>query len=314
MKIQNKKTSSYLGNVVYLKDEFHANKLATDLAKDCGNLFFEKHPNIKKTDIDFLIYCTEAPDYISPAGSCIVQEKLGLPKNIGTFDLSFGCSGYTQSIALAKSLVESQMGNNVLVITSDFPTRVLHPEDKDLVELFKDAASCSLVSSSKNTIESAEIGRFVFGTDGSGELNLRVARSAFNNPIDENWLKEHAEIGSMPHGRMEMNGLEIFRFSMQEVPVLVQQILEKNQLFYEDIDLFVFHQASEIILKSLKRKLKIPDEKFYTNFAKHKNTVSATIPICIHEAIESETVKKGMNVLVVGFGVGYSWSGTILKF
>ena len=110
-----------------------------------------------------------------------------------------------------------------------------------------------------------------------------------------------------------MNGEAIFRFSIEKVPLLVGEVLQRNKYAFDEIDLFVFHQPSNIILKTLKRKLNIPDEKFFTNLADVGNTVSASIPIALVEAQKQGKIKPGMKILIAGFGIGYSWSGTILE-
>ena len=280
----------------------------SDFGAECAEAFFEQYP-IKKEEIDFLIFCTECPDYMGPATSCIVQHKLNLSTNTGTIDLAFGCSGYTYGLSMAKALIESGMANNILFITADIPTQVLSKEDAHLHFLFSDGASASLISS---RAEGYRIGDFIFGTDGAGESKLLSKNSAFYEPKTSEWYKEQINEGLL-HGRMQMDGEDVFRFSLREVPRLVNSILTKNNCQQDDIDLFVFHQASTIILKSLKRKLRIPDERFFCNLAEVGNTVSASIPIALCDAFSQGKIKPGMKVLIAGFGIGYSWSGTIIQ-
>jgi 3-oxoacyl-[acyl-carrier-protein] synthase-3 len=282
--------------------------VVSDFAASCANNFFQHHP-IKKEEIDFLIFCTECPDYLGPATSCIVQYKLGLSTQIGTFDLAFGCSGYTYGLSMAKALVESGIANNVLFVTADIPTTVLSKDDEQLHFLFSDASSISLISSKE---VGYKIGDFSFGTDGSGATKLMSRNSAFVEPKDAEWFAENKN-ETLSFGRMEMDGEDVFRFSLREVPRLVQQVLDKNKCIFDNIDLFIFHQASNIILKSLQRKLRIPDERFFCNLAEVGNTVSASIPIALEQARERNIIKPGMKIMVLGFGIGYSWSGTIIQ-
>jgi 3-oxoacyl-[acyl-carrier-protein] synthase-3 len=282
--------------------------LSSDFATACGEKFFQEFP-VKKEDIDFLIFCTECPDYVAPATSCIIQHKLGLPISVGTMDLSFGCSGYSYGLSMAKALVESRMAQNVLFVTADIPTEFLPPNNTLLNLLFSDGASANLISLERT---GRQLTNFVFGTDGSGERNLMIKNSAFKEAKSADWYND-SENSNLPVGRMEMNGEAIFRFSLERVPELVKEILQKNNCKFGEIDLFVFHQASRIILKSLQRKLNIPEEKFFTNLADVGNTVSASIPIALVEAEKQRKIKPSMKILIAGFGVGYSWSGTILK-
>ncbi len=283
--------------------------LASDLAVSCANEFFEEY-NIDKSKIDFLIYCTEAPDYISPATSCLLQHRLGLSTSLGTIDLAFGCSGYTYGIGIAKGLVESGIASNVLFITSDIPTSVVHPSDEYIYTLFSDAASCTLI----NLNGGIGIGQPIFGTDGSGEYALRVMNSGMKQPKNGDWFEKYSDVGGMPIGRMEMDGEAVFRFSLEKVPSMVEEVLDANGMKINEIDFFIFHQASEIILKSLKRKLRIPDEKFLMNVNEIGNTVSASIPILLKQSEEKGLIKKNMKVLLAGFGVGFSWSGTVINY
>ena len=111
-----------------------------------------------------------------------------------------------------------------------------------------------------------------------------------------------------------MNGSEIFNFTLESVPALVRQILQKNQLQQEDIDLFIFHQANRFMLEYLRKKIKIPQEKFFIAMEHCGNTVSSTIPIAMKQALLEGKIKIGSKVLVAGFGVGYSWGGAVLRF
>jgi 3-oxoacyl-[acyl-carrier-protein] synthase-3 len=180
-----------------------------------------------------------------------------------------------------------------------------------MLAIFGDAGVATIVQKS----ELGKIGRFVFGTDGSGAENLIVRDGSTRKPIDKNWLSKYGnETDCLAHGRMHMNGLEIARFSLQKVPSLLENVLFKNELSFEQIDLFVFHQASDFILKALKRKCKIPEDKFYTHFENIGNTVSCSIPIALYHAANEGKLKRGDKVMLLGFGVGYSWAGTIIEY
>jgi 3-oxoacyl-[acyl-carrier-protein] synthase-3 len=142
-----------------------------------------------------------------------------------------------------------------------------------------------------------------------------VERGSTRSPIDIDYINEHVEEpGNLAHGRMNMNGLEITRFSLAKVPDLLNKILQKNNILFDEIDLFVFHQASSIILNALKRKCKIPDSKFYVFLEEVGNTVSCSIPIALYHAELEGKLIRGNRVMLLGFGVGYSWGGTILEY
>ena len=283
---------------------------ASDLAVKAANLFFEQG-HYKKNEIEFVLFCTECPDYIAPATACIIQDKLEL-NNIGALDIPSGCSGFTNALGIVKALIESGQCNNVLLLIGDSPCLVCHPQDFSVRSLFSDAGSCILFT--KTEENGVGIGNVVFGSDGKGSKALFVDRSGFRNPVDEQWMLENSEKGGLPMGQLKMDGLEIFSFSLKRVPSLVNEILLKNNLSFEEIDFFVFHQASIMILKSLHKKMKIPDEKMVYCLEEFGNTVANTIPITLKELEKDGRIKKGNKVLVAGFGIGFSWSGTVIFY
>ena len=284
-------------------------EIGSDLAFKSSQLLFDEH-GIDKKEIDFLLFCTEGLDYKGPATACIMQDRLGLRKSIGAMDVPMGCAGFTNGLVVAKALIESGQFSNILLQTADIPSSVIHPNDMDLRMLFGDAGASTLISASAHS----GIGHFVMGTDGGGAEKLIVRKSNTRTPVDTEWLKEHAEVGGMVFGRMEMDGLEVFSFSMREVPPMVDQILAKNEMNINDIDLFVFHQANAFILKMLARKLKIDPEKVYNCMEYVGNTVSASVPIALAMAEKKGKIKKGDKVLIAAFGIGFSWSGTVLRY
>lgn len=280
---------------------------AVDLAiKACEKLFLE-NPTLQKEEIDFVILCTQSPDYFLPTSACIIQEKLGLRTSIGALDFNLGCSGYVYGLSLAKGLICGGIAENVLLITSETYSKHLHPSDKGNRTIFGDAASASVISKEGF----AEIENFSLGTDGRGAENLIVKTGGirFREAVNDISYDENSNPKSSDH--LYMNGSEIFNFTMEAVPLLVEDTLLKNSLVQEDIDLFVFHQANKYMMNFIRKKIKIEESKFYYCMEDFGNTVSSTIPIALYEAIK-EKVLIG-NVLLAGFGVGYSWAGVVLK-
>ena len=279
---------------------------ALDLALIAGKKILE---NYDKDKIDFLLFCTQSPEYYLPSGACILQDKLGLNKNIGAFDYNLGCSGFVYGLALAKSLITSKIATNILLITSETYTKHIHPRDKGNRTIFGDAAAATIIEKS----EEEQIGEFVLGTDGSGYKNLIVPNGGLRNRYNPN-AKEIDE-GSdsiRTDNNLYMNGPEIFNFTIKVVPKLVLQVLEKNKINLEDLDFVIFHQANKYIIEYLRKKIKIPKNIFYINLLTTGNTSSNTIPIGIKESLDNKVIKKKDKVLLVGFGVGYSWGGTII--
>lgn len=281
---------------------------ATDLAIKAAEKLFIKHPDIDKESIDFVLLCTQSPDYFLPSSACIIQDKLGIPTACGAFDFNLGCSGYVYGLAVAKGLIAGGIANNVLLLTAETYNKYLHPRDKGNRTIFGDAATATVVS----TDGFAEIGNFALGTNGAGAKNLIVKTGASRNPEKAGDLS-FDENGN-PHSSdyLFMNGSEIFSFTQKNVPIVVNETLEKNNLAKDDINMFVFHQANSYMLNFLRKKIKIPEGKFFVNMSEIGNTVSNSIPIALCDAKEKDLLNGP--ILICGFGVGYSWGGCILNY
>ena len=283
------------------------NETAVDLAIKAGECLFTEYSLIKREDIDFILLCTQSPDFFLPSSSCIVQAKLGLLTNCGAFDFNLGCSGYIYGLAVAKGLICGGIAKNVLLITAETYSKYLHPRDKGNRTIFGDASSATIIS----TDGFAEIGHFVLGTDGSGAENLIVKTGASRTPYKANDLKFDENGNPQSSDYLYMNGSEIFSFTQHNVPIIVKQTLERNGLTLNDVDLTVFHQANKYMLEFLRKKIKIPHDKFFINMAEVGNTVSSSIPIALKAAQTSNRLYG--STLLCGFGVGYSWGGCILR-
>jgi len=283
-------------------------QIGSDLAFECAEKLFREHP-VKKEEIDFFLFCTEGLDYKGPSSACILQHRIGLPKTCGAMDIPFGCTGFVYGLSAAKAFVESGQAKNVLLLTTDVPSKVIHPADHELRVIFGDAGAATLISASESD---STIGNFVFGTDGSGEKNLIVRYSGSREAATIEYLQKNSEVGGMPYGTMEMKGTEIFMFALKVVPKMVNELLAKENLNLDEIDLFVFHQANAYLLEILRKKLKIEKHKFIIDMENTGNTVSASIPIALKNAMDAGRAVKGMRIMICGFGIGYSWAGTIL--
>lgn len=262
-------------------------------------------------EIDFLLLCTQSPDYLLPTTACIVQHRLGLTNAVGALDFNLGCSGYVYGLGLAKGLIETGQARNILLITAETYTKFIRDEDLNVRTLFGDGASASLITNvdaPEFKTDEPAIGPMLYGTDGGGADNLIVRESALRifNPDDETELTDQ-------RGRLYMNGPQIFTFTLKAVPQLVQSLLDKSGRTLEDVDLFVFHQANEYMLEHLRKKIGIPPERFYCAMSEYGNTVSSTIPIALKHAQADGILKPDQTVMLVGFGVGYSWGATFIR-
>jgi len=282
------------------------NETATDMAVNAGKKLLREH-NIIPESIDFLLFCTQSPDYHLPTSACLIQDRLGLSTYVGALDFNLGCSGFIYGLSLAKGLIAGDIANNILLITAETYSKHIHQKDKGNRTIFGDAAAATLIS--KDGF--AEIGNFSLGTNGKGAENLIVKRDGLRQPESKNDFSLDENGNPEASDYLFMNGGEIFNFTSEAVPILVQQVLEKNELKKEQIDLFVFHQANKYMMNYLRKLIDIDPEKFYYYLEKVGNTVSSTIPIALYEAKKDNKLKG--NVLLAGFGVGYSWGGVTIR-
>lgn len=286
-----------------------SNETAGDMAeKAARKLFDEYHVNPK--EIDFVMLCTQSPDYFLPSTACVLQNRLGIPKNSGAFDYNLGCSGCVYGLALAKGLILAGIARNILLLTSETYNKYLHPQDKSNRSIFGDGAAACLISSDGM----AEIGDFVMGTDGNGAENLIVKTGASRYKNRTGYSDEDDEGHLRYDDYLYMNGGAIFNFTLDAVPLMLKQVLEKNAIKKEEIDYFVFHQANKFMLNTIRKVCVLPKEKYYINLSETGYTVSSTILIGLKDCLTNEIIHKDMQVMIAGFGVGLSWAGTVLKF
>ncbi len=252
---------------------------ATDLAVRAAEKLFNENLAIVKESIDFVVFCTQSPDYLLPTSACLIQQRLGLRTDIGAFDFNLGCSGYVYGLSIAKGLIAGGIAKNILLLTGETYNKHLHPRDKGNRTIFGDAATATVVS----TEGFAEIGEFALGTDGRGAENL-IIKSGGARCLEKVGDLSFDENGN-PHSSdyLFMNGSEIFMFTQKNVPMIVKQTLAKNELEQNDISKFIFHQANTYMLNFLRKKIKIEPEKFYINMSEVGNTVSNSIPGQKHE-------------------------------
>ena len=281
---------------------------AGDMAEKAARRLFEEY-QVNPKSIDFLLLCTQSPDYFLPSTACILQDRLGIPTSAGAFDYNLGCSGCIYGMAVAKGLIAAGIAKNVVLLTAETYNKYLHPSDKSNRSIFGDGAAACLIS----TDGFAEIGEFVLGTDGSGYKQLIVETGA-SRKKEKTGMETIDDDG---HVRREdylyMDGSAIFNFTLDAVPAMMGQILEKNGLVKEDIDYYIFHQANKFMLNTIRKVCVLPKDKFYVNLTHTGNTVSSTVMIGLKDCIDSQTIKAGDKVMISGFGVGLSWGGTILK-
>ena len=283
---------------------------AADLAQKAAFKFFSDY-SIDPASIDFVLLCTQSPDYFTPATACILQDKLGIPTSAGALDFNLGCSGWVYGLALADGLISARIAHNVLLLTAETYSKFLHPSDKGNRLIFGDGAAACLVCDASGI---AQIGQFAFGTDGSGAQSLIVKTGAARQREATGNTSVDSEGRIVRDDWLYMDGGAIFAFALRTIPQLVKQVLHKNGIKDENADYYVFHQANKYMLNALRKACDLKSDEFYIGIENTGNTVSSTIPIALKDCLNRGVIHSGMNVMVAGFGVGLSWGATVLRF
>lgn len=275
-----------------------------------GEKFFEEHPDISRDSIDMLIICNEARDYLLPATACIVHDLLKLRKTCGALDFDLGCSGYVYGLAVCKGFIASGIARRVLFMTGDLVSRYVNKRDKSIRTIFGDGYTATLLEASSTDCVTG----FDLGTDGSGYRDIIIEAGEMAMPISEKTSVETVNRFGNAHSpeNLFMDGRKVLDFSLGIVPGSVDRTLKLAGIQKSDLDLIVFHQASKVLLDGVRDALDFPAEKFVFDLEDKGNTAASTIPIALADCVHDGRLKKGMKVLVSGFGVGLSWATALI--
>lgn len=275
-----------------------------DLAVKACEKLFAQH-NIDRSSIDFVLLCTQTPDYPLPTTACLLQTRLNLRTNSGAIDFNLGCSGYVYGLALADGLIQSGAAKKILLVTAETYSKYIDREDRSLRTIFGDAAAATLITASSTRTLDA----FQFGTDGSGADTLlvgdggaRMADQAIKPRHRKRWKS-----------RLYMDGASLMSFTVVAIPKLIEEILQRMQLSTSDVQLFLLHQATHKMLAQMQARLGVDDSRLPISLGNCGNTVSCTLPILIEQMRAQGRIEPGRPNLLVGFGVGWSWAGCVWR-
>jgi 3-oxoacyl-[acyl-carrier-protein] synthase-3 len=283
-----------------------ADETAYDLSLKAVKKLLSKHPGLQD-QIDAIVYCTQSADYIMPGNSFLLQRDLGIKRNILAFDFNLACSGYLYGLLMSSSLMKTGMCKNILFVTADTYSKYIDENDRSTRLLFGDGAAASWIGFAKDHDVIPLVSEFIdfkCGSDGSIGWDKFI--------IPGNGLKEPAPSDER-RNKIYMNGLHVLSFVNSKVLQQIDEILKENTLAPEDIDVYFLHQASQMALNSIAGKFKIPNDKMFSNLNETGNTVSSSIPILIKDFFSKKELSPGSNILLSGFGVGFSWSSLIAK-
>ena len=275
---------------------------ASDLGVAAAEKLFAEY-DIDPQSIDFLLFCTQTPDYPLPTTACLMQSRLGLSTSCGALDFNLGCSGYVYGLALADGLIRGGSVRRVLLITAETYTKYIDSTDRSLRTIFGDGAAATLIEAS----DVPSLTAFRYGTDGEGADTLLVTQGGARLP-DEAHKPRHRK--RWPSD-LYMDGPSLIVFSVTVVPKLVKDVLEAGNMDFADVDFFLLHQATKKLNQELQKCLGVSDDRMPLLLEQCGNTVSSTIPILIDHLRREQLLKAGMRNMLVGFGVGLSWAGCI---
>lgn len=288
---------------------------ALDLAVAAAERLFAENSGARDR-VDFVILCTQAPDYVLPSSSCIMQDRLSLRTGVGAIDVNLGCSGFVYGLSLAAGLISAGAARTVLLATADTYSKYINNRDKSVRTLFGDGAAAALICVADDDEGRAGIGPFVFGTDGGGADRLIVPAGGFRRPSDpDSAIEAEDRSGNVRSADdLFMDGAAVMNFTLREVPVMYRNLLEKAGLDEADLSAVVLHQANKFMLDSLQKKMTIAKEKFLRRYEYIGNTVSSTIPFVLEQEMAAGRLQPGSHAALLGFGVGLSWAGAIVTF
>jgi 3-oxoacyl-[acyl-carrier-protein] synthase-3 len=277
---------------------------ASDLAYEASRQLFRDHA-IDPASIDFLLLCTQTPDYPLPTTACLLQDRLGLPTSCGALDFNLGCSGFVYGLALADGLIRTGACRRILLLTAETYSKYIDAEDRSLRTIFGDGAAATLIEA----VDEPTLSAFHFGTDGTGADTLLVTKGGAR-PGSQAHRPRHRKRWASD---LYMDGPSLMNFTVAAIPQLVDDILRSADLSKDQIDLFLFHQATRKMLEQLQVRLELTEQRLPIVLEDCGNTVSSTIPILIDHLRREERLRAGMQNLLVGFGVGWSWAGCVWR-
>jgi len=275
---------------------------SSDLAAAASEKLFAEH-QIDRDSIDFVLLCTQTPDYPLPTTACLLQQRLGLSETCGALDFNLGCSGFVYGLALADGLIQSGAVKRILLLTSETYSKYIDKADRSLRTIFGDAAAATLIQAS----DDPSVHSFQFGTDGSGADTLLVGDGGARQGAQAIKPRHRKRWAS----RLYMDGPSLMSFTVVAVPKLIDQVLQRAQLSREDIDLYLLHQATRKMLEQLQVRLGLSEAQLPIRLEYGGNTVSSTLPILISDLRREGKIVADARNLLLGFGVGWSWAGCV---
>lgn len=273
-----------------------ANTRASDLCRIAARQLLDSL-NWSADSIDALIFVTQSPDYFLPSTASLLHRDLGLPKQSAVFDVGLGCSGYPYGLWLASMILNTSTAKRVLLLNGETPSLFTHPEDRSTVLLFGDAGSASALEKGGD----APWG-FQLYSDGNGYSDLIIPGGGFRTPHPEEDRDRF----------LHMNGTNLFNFTAQQVPDLINETLKLMEFSVDDVDSFIFHQSNQFLMRHIAKKCALPQEKTPIILAEYGNTGGPSVPLTLTTYYGDNQPDSIQRAMLLGYGVGLSWGSALI--
>lgn len=258
----------------------------------------------KAEDVDLIIVATCSPEMLLPCAACQVQGMIGA-KNAVAFDLNAACSGFLFGLSTVYAYLQSGLYRNALVVGAEVLSKIIDWTDRSTCVLFGDGAGAAFVEATEENTENAGIISIAQGSDGARGMVLSCQERKLANPYIEEAIGEKNDY-------VHMDGQEVYKFAVKQVPACIQEALDKAGLTVDDIDHFVVHQANIRIIESVAKRLKVDISKFPVNLNRVGNMSSATVPVLLDELNREGKLHKGEKIVLSGFGAGLTYGACVL--
>lgn len=283
----------------HVADDDHG---TSDLALEASKMALD-NAGISAKDLDAIVCCTVTPDQFFPASANLLHGKLGA-ENIPSFDINAACSGYMCGLATANGFIETGLYKNVLLVGAEVAGKFMDWDYRNTAVLFGDGAGATVL-----TAEEGDHGvkYMELGSDGASHHILEAPGNGSREPITPENVNDH------PY-RIEMDGQELFKRAVRKLAELGERALEETGLSIDDIKVYVPHQANARIIEAACSRLKMPLDRTIININETGNTVAATIPIALHEAVDQGRIERGDHIMLASYGAGLTWGVSIIQW
>ena len=255
----------------------------------------------KAEDVELILVATCSPEMMLPCCACQVQAGIGASKAVA-FDVNAACAGFLFSLNTAYSYLKSGMYKNALVVGAEVLSKIMDWEDRTTCILFGDGAGAVYVEAAEDEEDTYS---FVQHSDGVKGMVLKCGTRDLNNPLYK---------GEEQSKFVWMDGREIFKFAVGQIPICINEAMDKAGLTKDNIDLFILHQANKRIISSIAKRMELPEDRFPTNVERVGNMSSAAIPVLLDECNRNGQLKKGMRLVLSGFGAGLTFGASIISW